>query len=654
MANNLIQIKRSTSTSVPASLANGELAYTSAGDVLFIGSPANSTPIAIGGIRSPGTLTANQSVVVDGNSLVNTIKVGTTAVNVTVNATSIFLSNSTSNTKLTIPSSAQWTAGDYFLNANGEWSQVDLTTISINDLDDVTITSVANNNLLVYDQATSVWVNKAAGNGFAFATHTPYVLANNGIISNTSGLFADAANGINVTTDGINVLAGNSQLVSNTTGLWIDQSQINHDSLLGFVSNEHIDHSSVSVSSGDGLVGGGDITTSRTISVLANSGIIANTTGVFVDGANGIIVTGDGVNVKAGNSQLISNTTGLWIDQSQINHDSLLGFVSNEHVDHSSVSISSGNGLTGGGDITASRTLSVVGANGIVVTGDGVNVKAGTGVVSNATGVHIGQDVATTAAVTFQDLTVNGNTVLGSDTADVISVRGLVNTNIIPSANVTYNLGNNTLRWYEIHASNVHSEFLYIDKDVSISGNLYVTGNLVSINVSSLSVHDSLIQLAGNNTVSDILDIGFFGNYNPDAGGHEHTGLFRDATDGIYKLFQGLEPAPTTTVDTGDASFEIATLQAYLNSGGLIANATHVQLTANSTINVSITANSITLNTPLAATSGGTGLNTYTSQDILVANATNGFAKLSLGSAGYVLQSNGTALVYATLDGGEF
>ncbi len=42
-----------------------------------------------------------------------------------------------------------------------------------------------------------------------------------------------------------------------------------------------------------------------------------------------------------------------------INHDELLGFVANEHIDHSTVSILAGTGLSGGGDLTADRTLSV-------------------------------------------------------------------------------------------------------------------------------------------------------------------------------------------------------------------------------------------------------------------------------------------------------
>jgi hypothetical protein len=40
-----------------------------------------------------------------------------------------------------------------------------------------------------------------------------------------------------------------------------------------------------------------------------------------------------------------------------VNHDALQNFVANKHIDHSSVTITAGVGLTGGGDITANRTI---------------------------------------------------------------------------------------------------------------------------------------------------------------------------------------------------------------------------------------------------------------------------------------------------------
>jgi len=97
-----------------------------------------------------------------------------------------------------------------------------------------------------------------------------------------------------------------------------------------------------------------------------------------------------------------------------------------------------------------------------------------------------------------------------------------------------------------------------------------------------------------------------------------------------------------------------ATLQAFLTSGGLTTNSTAVSLTANASVAIAITANTLSLSTALPGTSGGTGLATVTAEDILVANSSNGFRKLAVGSDGFVLQSNGTAVVYSTLDGGTF
>lgn len=65
-------------------------------------------------------------------------------------------------------------------------------------------------------------------------------------------------------------------------------------------------------------------------------------------------------------------TVTISTDDSAIAHDSLSGFVSNEHIDHSSVSITAGNGLTGGGTIATTRTLTVDPHTGIAVTADGV------------------------------------------------------------------------------------------------------------------------------------------------------------------------------------------------------------------------------------------------------------------------------------------
>jgi hypothetical protein len=72
----------------------------------------------------------------------------------------------------------------------------------------------------------------------------------------------------------------------------------------------------------------------------------------------GTIDISDDTNLVGGTGITLTGDT-LSTTDSEIVHDNLSGFVSNEHIDHSGVSISAGSGLTGGGNITATRTLSV-------------------------------------------------------------------------------------------------------------------------------------------------------------------------------------------------------------------------------------------------------------------------------------------------------
>ena len=58
--------------------------------------------------------------------------------------------------------------------------------------------------------------------------------------------------------------------------------------------------------------------------------------------------------------------------------------------------------------------------------------------------------------------------------------------------------------------------------------------------------------------------------------------------------------------------------------------------------------------TAIAATSGGTGLTSYSTGDIIRASGANTLAALSLGANGKILQSNGTNVTYGDVDGGTY
>ena len=58
--------------------------------------------------------------------------------------------------------------------------------------------------------------------------------------------------------------------------------------------------------------------------------------------------------------------------------------------------------------------------------------------------------------------------------------------------------------------------------------------------------------------------------------------------------------------------------------------------------------------TAIANIYGGTGQTTYTTGDMLYASGSNTLGKLALGASGKILQSNGSNITYADLDGGTY
>lgn len=122
-----------------------------------------------------------------------------------------------------------------------------------------------------------------------------------------------------------------------------------------------------------------------------------------------------------------------------------------------------------------------------------------------------------------------------------------------------------------------------VSGDLTVQGNLYLTGNATYINVATLKVNDSIIQLSTNST-SDALDIGFVGHYSEDGGTTNlHAGFIRHASDNVFYIFDGYGTEPSNNV-IDIASANLAWLRANVNAASLLLNGNTVATQANLTI----------------------------------------------------------------------
>lgn len=141
-------------------------------------------------------------------------------------------------------------------------------------------------------------------------------------------------------------VTNNEAVFGDNVNLSVNEAFVNHNALLNYVADQHVAHSSVSISAGIGLTGGGTIAANRTLALDVNG------LGVIVP------VLGDSIPFYDLSGTTHGKTT-FTVLNGILDHNALLNYVADRHVAHSGVSIIAGTGLSGGGDISASRTLNL-------------------------------------------------------------------------------------------------------------------------------------------------------------------------------------------------------------------------------------------------------------------------------------------------------
>jgi hypothetical protein len=113
--------------------------------------------------------------------------------------------------------------------------------------------------------------------------------------------------------------------------------------------------------------------------------------------------------------------------------------------------------------------------------------------------------------------------------------------------------------------------YVTVGKDLSVTGNLYIFGNTTAVSANNLVVDDAIIYIANSNPANS-LDIGVVGHFTSDT--YQHTGIVRDASDGIWKLFSNVTSEPSgSTLDFTNAVYDT------LKVGTLTGNVANTYIT---------------------------------------------------------------------------
>jgi len=291
---------------------------------------------------------------------------------------------------------------------------------------------------------------------------------------------AEHAGDSNITDNGTTVTILSNTIINGTissTGTTIvsGSSQIAHDSTTGYVANRHIDHTAVSISAGNGLSGGGDISSTRTISLDTTSATF--TTGVKTK------MNTDGV--VSGSSQITFSgiggvPSGLVSGSSQIDLTATTNYASGILTRLNAVGV-----FSGSAQVVAALPSGTVSGSAQIIAGLPSGTVSGSAQItlSSTTGYGsvLNQAVLTTSTPTFARIIQVAHTTTLSNSS--YATESAFYANAAESPSTAY-------PGYGFHKSNVLGLYLYatnsstlrIRGDAGTDVLIYHSGNLTNLN----------------------------------------------------------------------------------------------------------------------------------------------------------------------------
>lgn len=655
----LIKIKRSEVSGNPSILGAGELAYSAladnginGGDRLYIGTGTETNGdaanhVVIGGKfftdkldHTPGTLTHTSAIIVDANKkiddlLVDDIQINGSTISTTLTNTNLILSpNGTGKVSIasayTIPrtdgSVGQVLTTDGLGNVTFQSPAASSFTISGNTGSDtfntgqtLSVTGTSPVSTTVTDNSIAISV--------ADATTTT-----KGIASFSGTNFDVVSGAVSIKNSGVpNAALVNSSVTVGTTAISLGGSST---ALAGLTS--------VTSTSFTGALTGNASTATKfaTAVTIAISGPITGTATSF-DGSTNITIPVSAVDVSHAN---ITGTLPV---------------------------TKGGTGVTtstGSGNVVLSASPALTGTPTAPTAASGTNTTqiattefVATAVDNARTGLDVKQSVrvATTVAITLS------NTQTIDDIALSVGDRVLVKNQGTASQNGIYVVASGA--WTRAADANSDAEvtpgmFVFVEQGTTnadsgwvLSTDAPITLDTTALTFAQFSGAGQIIAGSGLTKTGNTLNVGAGTGITVNADDVALTGqalAFHNlATNGIVARTGASTVAGRTLTGTTN---RITITNGDGVSGNPTADIASTYVGQATITTLGTIGTGVWNGTTIATGYGGTGLTTYAAGDLVYASAANTLAKLTLGTDGKVLQSNGTTIVYADIDGGTY